>query len=75
MLNMLGSSRRCAPHFLTNSGKLALAHLMCAALFSAALGICKWQLLRVVSVRNVFGGACGMFWALAGMVAQFRACP
>ena len=75
VVNTLGWSRRCATYFLTNGGKLALPHLMCASQFSEAMNPSKWRLLRCVSVRDVFGGTCDIFLAAAGMVVQFRACP
>ena len=74
MVNALGWSRRCAAYFRTDGGKPALAHIMCATLISEGMNLSKWRLLSVVSVRDVFGGTCGIFWATAGKVAQFRAC-
>ena len=44
-----------------DGGKPALVHIMCATLISEAMNISKWRLLSVVSVRDVFGGTCGIF--------------
>ena len=66
MVNALGWSRRCAAYFRTDGGKPALAHIMCATLISEGMNLSKWRLLSVVSVRDVFGGTCDIFWGAAG---------